>query len=91
MFYLIAAYTVPTPPSSRFAMAFQLAPATLSASISCRSTLTRGRPSVRPFAFALRIPARTLSAISDRPSSATAPRTVNIILPVGVEVSICSL
>ena len=56
---------MPTPTSNRFAMAFQLAPATLSASISCRSTVTRGLPSVRPFALALRKPARTLSAIND--------------------------
>ena len=35
-------------------------------------------------------PARTRSAIKLRSNSATAPKTVKTILPVGVEVSICS-
>ena len=35
-------------------------------------------------------PARTLSAINERSSSAMAPRTRNTIFPVGVEVSNCS-
>jgi hypothetical protein len=41
-----------------------------------------------PFARAFRIPALTRSTVSERSSSATAPRTVNTILPAGVEVSI---
>ena len=36
-------------------------------------------------------PTFTLSVIKLRSSSATAPRTVKTILPVGVVVSICSL
>ena len=59
--------------------------------IVAASTTIRGRPSVLPFALALRSPARTHSAINDRSNSATAPRTVNTILPTGVLVSICSL
>jgi len=59
--------------------------------ISMSETFAVGRPSRFPFARAFRRPARTRSAIRDRSSSATAPRTVKIILPVGVEVSICSL
>jgi hypothetical protein len=43
-----------------------------------------------PFARAFRMPALTRSTISDRSSSATAPRIVKTILPAGVEVSICS-
>ena len=43
-----------------------------------------------PFARALRMPALTSSTISERCSSATAPRTVKTIFPAGVEVSICS-
>src|SRR5580692_3785326 len=35
-------------------------------------------------------PIRTLSAIRERSNSATAPSTVNTILPVAVEVSTCS-
>jgi hypothetical protein len=40
-----------------------------------------------PFDFACRNPARTLSTIKDRSNSATAPKTVKTILPIGVEVS----
>jgi len=43
-----------------------------------------------PFARAFRMPALTRSTMSERLSSATAPRTVKTILPAGVEVSICS-
>jgi hypothetical protein len=43
-----------------------------------------------PFARAFRMPALTRSTISERSSSATAPRTVKTILPAGVELSICS-
>ncbi len=43
-----------------------------------------------PFARAFLIPARTRSTISERSSSATAPKTVKTILPAGVDVSICS-
>jgi hypothetical protein len=41
-----------------------------------------------PLARAFRNPAFTRSTIKDRSSSATAPRIVNAILPVGVDVSI---
>jgi hypothetical protein len=54
------------------------------------STTFRGRPSRFPFALALRSPALTRSAIRLRSSSATAPKTVNTIFPVGVDVSSCS-
>ena len=43
-----------------------------------------GQPSRLPFARAFRRPAFTRSTTSDRSNSATAPRTVNTILPVGV-------
>ena len=49
-----------------------------------------GQPIRLPFARALRMPAFTRSTTSARSSSATAPRTVKTIFPVGVEVSICS-
>jgi hypothetical protein len=49
-----------------------------------------GVPSVLPLAFAFLMPARTRSQIRLRSSSATAPRTVKTILPVGVLVSTCS-
>ncbi len=68
----------------------QEAPWARSATIRKASAVFRGRPSFLPFALAFRSPARTRSAIRLRSSSATAPRTVKIILPVGVEVSTCS-
>ncbi len=46
-----------------------------------------GRPIRLPFARALRIPALTRSTIKLRSSSATAPRTIKTIFPVGVLVS----
>jgi len=49
-----------------------------------------GRPIHLPFARALRIPALTRSTIKLRSSSATAPKTVQTIFPVGVLVSSCS-
>ncbi len=49
-----------------------------------------GRPSRFLFARAWRKPARTLSTIKLRSSSATAPSTVKTIFPVGVLVSTCS-
>jgi hypothetical protein len=55
------------------------------------STLIFGRPSLFPLARAFRNPARTRSAMSERSHSATAPKTVKTIVPVGVPVSICSL
>lgn len=61
-----------------------------SRAISAELTLSFGLPSVFPLARALRMPDLTHSAIKVRSSSATAPRTVKIILPVGVLVSICS-
>jgi hypothetical protein len=51
---------------------------------------TRGRPSFFPLARALRKPALTRSTIRLRSSSATAPKTVKIIFPVGVLVSMFS-
>ncbi len=54
------------------------------------STVTLGRPILLPLALAFLMPARTRSAIRLRSSSATAPRTVKTIFPVGVLVSICS-
>jgi len=50
-----------------------------------------GLPRRFPFARAFRRPAFTRFAINERSSSATAPRTVKIIFPAGVDVSICSL
>jgi len=55
--------------------------------IRATSRIFLGLPSRLPFAFALRSPARTRSQMRDLSSSATAPRTVNTILPVGVDVS----
>ncbi|MGB7173219.1 MAG: hypothetical protein WBD23_06675, partial [Candidatus Acidiferrales bacterium] len=43
-----------------------------------------------PLALAFRSPALTRSAIRLRSNSATAPKTVKIIRPAGVVVSICS-
>ena len=42
-----------------------------------------------PLARALRMPPFTRSTISERSSSATAPKTVKTIFPAGVQVSIC--
>ena len=60
------------------------------AAILERSTAFLGLPSFLPLALAFRRPARTRSAIRLRSSSATAPKTVKIIRPVGVLVSTCS-
>src|SRR6202022_2069942 len=49
-----------------------------------------GLPNLFPLDLALRRPALTRSAIRDLSSSATAPRTVKTIFPVGVLVSTCS-
>ncbi len=68
----------------------QLAPDRLSAITLPALTWTGGRPNFFPLARAFRRPALTLSAIRLRSSSATAPRTVNTIFPVGVLVSTCS-
>lgn len=57
------------------------------AAIRWRSTIRFGRPSRLPLARAFRSPAFTRFTISDRSSSATAPKTVRTILPAGVEVS----
>ena len=54
------------------------------------SMATPGRPRRFPLALAFLNPAFTLSAIRERSNSATAPKTVNIILPVGALVSTCS-
>ena len=77
-------------PTSR-AISRQEHPCARRAAIFVASTILRGLPSVFPLARAFRSPARTRSTIKLRSNSATAPRTVNIILPVGVVVSICSL
>jgi hypothetical protein len=58
--------------------------------ISVRSIFFRGRPRIFPLARAFRSPARTLSAIRLRSSSATAPKTVKTSFPAGVDVSNCS-
>ena len=59
--------------------------------VALRASTTRfGLPRRLPLAFAFRRPAFTLSTMSERSSSAAAPRTVNTILPAGVLVSICS-
>ena len=79
----------PTPSSE--AIARKESPCARSAVTLPASTILRGLPSVFPFARAFRNPARTRSTIKLRSNSATASRTVNIILPVGVVVSICSL
>lgn len=72
------------------AISFQDAPCARRAAILVASTTLRGRPRRFPLARAFRKPARTRSAIRLRSSSATAPRTVNTILAVGVLVSTCS-
>src|SRR6266481_2312980 len=82
--------SVPSEIPSSVDITLQDAPPERIEAILARSTLTVGRPSRLPLARALRTPARTRSMIRDRSNSATAPRTVKIILPVGVEVSICS-
>ncbi len=69
----------------------QLMPWARRQAIFAPSTASLGRPSRRPLARALRSPARTRSAVRLRSNSATGPRTVKTILPVGVEVSLCSL
>lgn len=66
------------------------APPLRGASILRASTITFGQPSRLPFARGFRRPAFTRSTNSERSNSATAPRTVNTILPAGVLVSICS-
>ena len=63
------------------------APLLRRAAILRTATTTRGRPGRFPLARAFRNPARTRSTISDRSSSATAPRTVKTIRPAGVAVS----
>jgi hypothetical protein len=69
---------------------WQDAPDARRLAIFAASTVTRGLPSVFPFARAFRNPARTRSTVKLRSSSATAPKTVKTIFPAGVEVSICS-
>src|ERR1700729_1741181 len=76
--------------SRRSAIFAQVRPSARRAAILEASTNFLGRPSCFPLARAFRSPAFTLSTMSDRSNSATAPSTVNIILPVGVVVSICS-
>src|SRR5215831_20814806 len=65
-------------------MARQPSPLRRRAAIASLSRSFGGRPSRLPFARAFRRPAFTRSTTSDRSNSATAPRTVNTILPVGV-------
>ena len=57
------------------------------AAILRASVIFRGCPRCFPFARAFRNPALTRLAIKLRSSSATAPRTVKTILPLGVDVS----
>ena len=71
-------------------IALHEAPERLREAIREQSTAFRGLPSRFPFALAFRRPALTRSAIKLRSSSATAPRTVKTIFPVGVLVSTCS-
>ena len=54
------------------------------------STATLDLPICLPYALASLMPERVCSAIRLPSNSATAPRTVNTILPVGVAVSTCS-
>src|ERR1700730_15232050 len=61
-------------------------PCARSRPILTASTIFSGRPKRFPFARALRRPALTRSTIRLRSSSATAPRTVKTISPVGVDV-----
>ena len=69
-------------------------PVALSAFTFCFSAgLSRrmgGRPNRFPCFRAFCSPIRTLSTIKERSNSATAPRTVKTIFPVGVDVSTCS-
>ena len=74
----------------RLAISRKVKPSTRSSRIFVTETETRGRPSRFPFARALRKPALTRSTMIERSSSATAPSTVNTILPMGVDVSTCS-
>ena len=87
---LPARLTVPSPTSNRTAILRQERPRERRATIFRWSTTALGLPSFLPLERAFRRPAFTLSAIRLRSSSATAPRTVKTILPVGVEVSTCS-
>src|SRR5215469_18370856 len=80
-------HTVPSPIPSSLAIFAQESPCARNVAILRASTIVRGRPSRFSFARAFRSPARTRSAIKLRSNSATAPRTVNTILPAGVEVS----
>jgi hypothetical protein len=79
--------SVPTPTPIWLAIRFQPSPCARSVETLATSTTVRGRPSFLPFATAFRNPARTRSAMSLHSSSATAPSTVNTILPAGVDVS----
>jgi hypothetical protein len=71
-------------------IARQDAPSDLIRAITVGLVTFRGLPNFLPLARAFRRPARTRSTMRLRSSSATAPSTVKIILPVGVEVSTCS-
>jgi hypothetical protein len=82
------AVVLPTPNS--VAIADQGKPCARSRAILVTSAETRGLPKRLPFARAFLRPARTRSQMRLRSSTATAPKTVKTILPVGVEVSTCS-
>ena len=58
---------------------------------SVPSFLRAGRPKLTPRLFALLIPNLIRSTRIDLSNDATAPNTVKIIIPAGVEVSIASL
>jgi hypothetical protein len=83
-------WAVPTPTPNSLEIARQDAPEARRVSNRFWLTNMGGRPSRFPFARALRNPALTRSTIKLRSSSATAPRTVKTILPVGVPVSTLS-
>lgn len=65
-------------------------PSSLSLRTWAVSTATTGLPNFTPRLFAARCPAITRSRMMLRSSSATAPSTVNTILPAGVDVSMAS-
>src|SRR6202043_2814550 len=71
--------TVPSPNPSCSPIFVHDSPCERRAAILAASTVTRGHPRDFPFAFAFLRPARTLSTISERSNSATAPNTVKTI------------
>src|SRR6516165_6471285 len=74
---------VPLPMPVSLQTLLQDRPSERRVAILAASTATLGRPILLPLALTFLIPARTRSAIKLRSSSATAPRTVKTIFPVG--------